>query len=279
MLTGLQGFDAVVGALMPGQVWCVAGRPCMGKTALLLDVALRVLERHATNVVFGTAQEEAARILLRAPPGTMSRFMPLPCIDRVFDGIEAGWHPEPHIYLLDVQDLGAAQVHCVAHRLKVAHPAGCGLAVSNGWAVRPLRPTRMERVVDGHRYAIEWERPARRLGVNQLMRAQRDAAAAGVPMLYGVCTAVAREGRGGPDVDELRAGPKVEHLHALQSVLRPGAVGAVLVHRPELYYADDEGRAAFEGVVELSSAVGVERRSASLSYRREEKRFADLWRH
>ncbi len=269
----------MVGALTPGQVWCVAGRPCMGKTALLLDVALRVLERHATNVVFGTAQEEATRILLRAPPGTMSRFLPLPSIDRVFEGIEAVWHPEPHIYLLDVQDLGAAQVHCVAHRLKAAHPVGCGLVVSNGWAVRPVRPTLMERVVDGHRYWLEWERPARRLGVDQLVRAQRDAVAAGVPMLYGVCTAFRREGRDGPDMYERREGPKVEHLHALQQVLRPGAVGAVLVHRPELYYAEDEGRAAFEGMVELSSGVGAERRSASLAYRREEKRFVDLQRH
>lgn len=271
MQSGLRGFDAVAGPLPPGAVCCVAGRPCVGKTSLLIDVALRVLQQQQTNVVFATAQQEAERILLRLPRGAMARFMPLPSIDRLFDAIEQFPEPEPHVYLLDVQDVGAVQAQCVAHRLKLASPAGCGLVVSDGWSVRPAAPTLIERVVDGHRYLLEWERPARRLRTADLAQARRDASASGIAMLYGVGTA-ARE-----DMD---VGPQIDDLREIGALVRAGGIGAVLLHRPELYLGHDEGRREIEGLVTLCSVTGGrEPRRSVLRYEPDERGFVDVARH
>jgi predicted ATP-dependent serine protease len=45
----------VLGDLVPGAMVSIAGHPGVGKTALLLDAAIRIHRSYGTNVVFATA--------------------------------------------------------------------------------------------------------------------------------------------------------------------------------------------------------------------------------
>lgn len=87
--TGLAGFDWTVVDLRPGEFYCVAGRPCTGKTQLLLDLALRVHRRYETNVVFATAQEFPEQIIARAPKSARACLVELPALGVLWpDGLE-----------------------------------------------------------------------------------------------------------------------------------------------------------------------------------------------
>jgi hypothetical protein len=79
--TGLAGLDAVLGDLVPGARVCMAGRPCTGKTALLLDAAIRIHRRYATNVIFATAQEFPSEIIERAPLEARPALVEIPALD------------------------------------------------------------------------------------------------------------------------------------------------------------------------------------------------------
>ena len=55
----------MIGTLGLGELYFVAVRSCMGKTALLLELALRIHQRYETNVVFATARELPEDILAK----------------------------------------------------------------------------------------------------------------------------------------------------------------------------------------------------------------------
>ena len=158
MKTDLKGFDSVCGPLEPGELVCVAGRPCTGKTVLLLDVALRVLRRYETNVVFATAGEMTEDLLTRVPVAARHLFIELPAraVLREDIGFPAG--RGPCIYLVDTQGVGPIRPHYIAHRLNAEHSSRCGLLVSDGWTVSVDRVTTVERAMAGVPYRLDLER-------------------------------------------------------------------------------------------------------------------------
>jgi hypothetical protein len=268
MRTGIAALDRVLGGLVPGRLHVLAGPPCSGKTTLLIEVALQVLRRCRTNVVFATAQETTPRLLVRVPRGSMGLFMPLSSLDRWWDALERWPEPEPRIYLLDVVEVGIGQPACLAHWLLVRHPARCGLLVSNGSCVQTTRPTQLERIVEGRRYWLDFERPARAWRASEVGQAVLDAAASGIPAMYGVGTC------GGPD---RVSGPSPVDLGSLGPALQRAGAPVVMLHRPELYLAHDEGRRDCAGLVTLS--VNGDARVQSLTFDETRQTLRDVVRH
>jgi hypothetical protein len=242
--TGLAGLDAVLGDLVPGALVCMAGRPCMGKTALLLDAAIRIHRRYATNVVFATAQEFPAEIIERAPPAARSALREIPALDVLRMRIPFPADSEPKIFLVDMHDVGATWPHVIAHRLQAEHPAGCGLMIANGWTVYPDRVTQVEVTIAGNRYRANFERPGLLLPAATFRAGCRYSWRSRVAALYGIRTA---------ENSEQWAGPKFRDLLHLSSAARKSTAVTVLVHRPELYLASGPEREAKRGLMELAN--------------------------
>ena len=99
MKTGLKEFDSVCGPLGLGELVCVAGRSCMGKTVLLLDLALRIHRRYETNVVFATCRELPEDLIAKAPVAVRHLFVELPARDLLREDIEFPVGRGPCIYL------------------------------------------------------------------------------------------------------------------------------------------------------------------------------------
>lgn len=266
MKTGLKEFDSVLGTLGLGELYCVAGRSCMGKTALLLDLALRIHRRYETNVVFATARELPEDLLAKVPPVSRHLFVELPVRDVLREDVEFPAGRGPCIYLLDTQGVGPTRPHYIAHRLNAEHRSRCDLLVSDGWSVTPDRVTYTKRVLGDTEYRLDCERPARVLSASTLARAKRFAGASGVATIYGIRTAAHDDEEGGPVLEDLRRLRPAVSKHVLRTVL---------LHRPELYLSHGEGREEVAGKIELSAAEGdkVGSRSAVLRYDAAKKRF------
>jgi replicative DNA helicase len=259
MKTGLKEFDAVCAPLGLGGLVCVAGRPCNGKTVLLLDLALRIHRRYETNVVFATARELPEDLLARAPVAVRHLLVELPARDLLREDIEFPVGRGPCVYLVDTQAVGPVRPHYIAHRLNAEHAARCDLLVSDGWSVTADRVTTVERAVAGVPYRLNLERAALTLAATTLVEAKRFAKASGVATVYGIRTAWH---------DDQERGPRLEDLLRQRSAVSKHALRTVLLHRPELYLAHDEGREAVAGIVELAAADerSSERRRVRLQY-------------
>lgn len=46
--TGFQQLDDIIGSISPGELHVIAGRPAMGKTTLMLDIALHIATSYHT---------------------------------------------------------------------------------------------------------------------------------------------------------------------------------------------------------------------------------------
>jgi hypothetical protein len=134
----------------------MAGRPCVGKTALLLDAAIRIHRRYATNVVFATAQEFPSDIIERDPLAARPTLMEIPALDILRMRTLFPADSAPKIFLVDMHDVGATWPHVIAHHLEVDHPAGCGLTIANGWTVYPDRVTQVEVTIAGKRFLADF---------------------------------------------------------------------------------------------------------------------------
>jgi hypothetical protein len=242
--TGLAGLDAVLGDLVPGALVCMAGRPCVGKTALLLDAAIRIYRRFGTNVVFATAHEFPSEIIERAPLAARPALMEIPALDVLRMQTPFPSDGEPKIFLVDMHGVGATWPHVLAHQLQVDHPAGCGLLIADGWGVYPDRGTRIEVELAGTRYIAAWERPCLRLSAATLQAGGRHAERSRVAAVYGIGTA---------ENDKQWSGPTLNDLMHLSSAVRASAAETVLVHRPELYLASGPQSEAKRGLIELTN--------------------------
>ena len=271
MKTGLKEFDAVCGPLGLGELVCVAGRPCNGKTALLLDLALRVHRRYETNVVFATARELPEDILAKAPVAARHLFVELPVRDLLREDVEFPVGRGPCIYLVDTQGVGPIRPHYIAHRLNAEHSSRCDLLVSDGWSVTADRVTTVERVVVGVPYRLDLERAALTLSASTMVHAKRFAHASGVATVYGIRSAWH---------DDQEHGPRFEDLRRLRAAVSKSVSRTVLLHRPELYLAHGEGREEVAGVIELAAegeGASAHRRSR-LRYDAARRRFRSLGR-
>lgn len=243
MTTGLAGLDAVLGDLVPGALVCIAGRPCVGKTALLLDAAIRIGRRYGTNVVFGTAHEFPSEIIERAPPAARPALIEIPPLDVLRMRIQFPSDGEPKVFLVDMHGVGATWPHVLAHHLQVDHPAGCGLLIADGWSVYPDRGSRIEAEVDGTRYIADRERRCLQLSAATLKAAIKHSEKSRVAAVFGVITA---------ENDRQWLGPTFNDLMHLSSAVRASASDTVLVHRPELYLASGPESEAKRGLIELT---------------------------
>ncbi len=266
MKTGLKEFDSVCGPLGLGELVCVAGRPCNGKTALLLDLALRIHRRYETNVVFATARELPEDLLAKAPAAARHLFVELPARDLLREDVEFPAGRGPCIYLVDTQGVGPTRPHYIAHRLNTEHRSRCDLLVSDGWTVTVDRVTTVERVVAGVSYRLNFERAALTLSAATLVDAQRFAKGSGVATIYGIRSAAH---------DDEESGPGLEDLRRLRSTVSKAAARTVLLHRPELYLAHGDGREEVAGVIELAAAGEgtLESRRSRLRYDAAKRRF------
>ena len=127
MKTGLKEMDSVLGTLAPGEVYSIVGRPCNGKTSLLLDIAIRIHRRHRTNVVFATASELPEAIVSRAPTLARRHFKILPAGEVLRQRGEIPIGRKPRIYVVDTQAVGSTLPHYIAHCLGAGRSTGCGL--------------------------------------------------------------------------------------------------------------------------------------------------------
>ena len=259
MKTGLGGFDSVMGNLGLGELYCIAGRPCTGKTLLLLHVALRIHRRYETNVVFATASEFPEAIIARAPAAARHLLVELPARDILREEVELPAGRGPCIYLVDAQGVGPARPHYIAHRLNAEHASRCDLLVSDGWTVSRDRVTTMERVLAGITYRLNCERAALTLSAATLLDAKRFAKGSGVATIYGIRTAAH---------DDQEHGPRLEDLLRLRPAVSKHALRTVLLHRPELYLSHGGRREAVAGRIELRAADGsaAGTRHAALQY-------------
>jgi replicative DNA helicase len=266
MKTGLKEFDSVCGSLGLGELVCVVGRPCHGKTALLLDLAVRIHRRYETNVVFATARELPEDILAKVPPASRHLFVELPVRDLLREDVEFPAGRGPCVYLVDTQAVGPARPHYIAHRLNSEHRSRCDLLVTDGWTVTVDRVTTVERAVAGVSYRLNFERAALKLSAATLAQANPFAKASGVATIYGIGTkAHEDEGRG----------PRLEDLRRLRTAVEKHAARTVLLHRPELYLPHGGGREEVAGVIELAAAGEgtLESRRSRLRYDAAKKRF------
>ena len=259
MKTGLAGFDAVMGNLGLGDLFCVAGRPSVGKTLLLLDVALRIHRRYETNVVFATAREFPEEIIAKAPAAARPFLVELPARDILRGDVDMPAGRGPCVYLVDVHAVGPTRPHYIAHRLNAEHSSRCDLLVSDGWTVHPDRVTYMKRVMAGVQYRLNCERAAMVLPSSALTDAKKFAAASGVATIYGIRTVWH---------DDQETGPRAEDLLRLRPAVGKSVSRTVMVHRPELYQPHVPGRKVNVGLIELTVADGSERssRRAELRY-------------
>lgn len=266
MKTGLASFDWTLGDLRLGELYCVAGRPCSGKTVLLLDVALRVHRKYRTNVVFATAQELPEQIVAMAPPSARPCLVELPSRELMRDELEFPQGREPCIYLVDVRSVGATWPHYLAHGLNVSQVSRCDLLVSNGWTVTSERGTYIKHVLESVPYRLNWARPPTLLAASTLARANRFAKGSGVASIYAVGTAWH---------DDQEQGPRAEDLLRLRAAAGRHAARTVLLHRPELYEPYEPGKKLNLCMTELSVAEAGEgeSRRTRLQYDLAKRRF------
>ena len=271
MKTGLKEFDAVLGPLGLGELYGVVGRPCHGKTLLLLDLALRVLRRYETNVVFASARELPEDIIAKAPMAARHVLVELPVRDLLREEVEFPVGRGPCIYLVDTQGVGVRRPHYIAHRLNAEHSSRCDLLVSDGWSVTADRVTTVERVVVGVPYRLDLERAALTLSASTLVHAKRFAHASGVATVYGIRSAWH---------DDQEHGPRFEDLRRLRAAVSKSVSRTVLLHRPELYLAHGGGREAMAGIVQLTAADEGSSggRRSRLQYDAAKRRFRSLGR-
>lgn len=245
MTTGLAVLDAALGGLVPGALVCMAGRPCVGKTDLLLDAAIRICRRFGTNVVFATAHEYPSEIIERSPLVAKPALMEIPTLDVLRMRNPFPSDGQSKIFVVDIHGVGATWPHVLAHQLQVDHPAGCGLLIADGWSAYPDRGTCIELELAGTRYVVAWERPCLRLSAATLRTGARHAERSSVATIYGIRTA---------ENDKQWLGPTFGDLLHLSSAARVSASETVLVHRPELYLASGPHSEANRGLIELTNA-------------------------
>lgn len=257
--SGLPAADEAIGALEPHSVVCVAGRPCMGKTALLLDVAVRIHKNYRTNVVIGTAQESPAEIVAMAPPSVRSSMVEIPALGAVSTDCPLPPSCEAKICLVEMPNGDPTCAHFIAHWIRSHHSAGCGLLVANGFTVYSEVGTRAALELEGVRYRVPIERSAARLSARAFAASLKLSRVSGVPTIYGVRSA---------SNNNQVLGPRPADLLHLHQVLRKFGIRTVLIHRPELYLptgACEEGK----GLVELAcfDTESTKPRRSRLRYR------------
>jgi hypothetical protein len=227
-----KGSDVGFFRLASGEVGAVLGRPSMGKTALLRDIAVDTCLGRKANVVFCSAREPVQRIVSRDLDGSV------PCVEVGASGLEqavARAEHGPAIYVLGapIDQIDRPARLC---RFLLDHSAaGCGLLVLDGWSVYQDPPMPLAMVIDGMKCLPS---PASELATvlraSDLESISEFARSSGISTLLGIRT---------QQNNRQAEGPRRDDLLDLQEPLERLTGMMLWLHRPEIYVPTAEWRA------------------------------------
>jgi hypothetical protein len=238
LFSGLSGLDYPLGGLSAGELLCVTGPPCSGKTLLLLDLAARICGRYGKNVVFWSAHQPSVYLARKMAIKGATRVAFAEETDFVVEWDE-GVGDSAGVVVAYSRSVKAERAHSLVELLTAEHPRGCAALVMDGWCTTPERRENIE-FVDGIA-AFPAERwPHTLLSVKDIHQAKLFAETNQLPVVMGVKTASLVD-------DEALA----NSFH-LSAQLQVAADRLVSLYRPELYVETSQAIAADKNVVCLS---------------------------
>jgi len=235
LYSGLVGLDYALGGIRLGELTCIAGPACMGKTLLLLELAARVSIRYRQNVLFYSVHKPSVYLAKKAQlRGDALVLFANESVD-VGPGSGTG---QAAIHLVDSNSATLEQVYHLAGRLR-GESAGCVILIMDGFCSYRERLFRFE-IVDGiaHYPAERW--PHALMSREMLVNAERFGLTSGIPTVVGVTTASLMD-------DEALA-----QSHPLESEIRRSADHWVVLHRPEIYRVSSERQDSERNLVRLT---------------------------
>jgi hypothetical protein len=200
----------------------MVGRPCVGKTALLIVIASRVHRRSRTNGVLATAQERGEALFALAPSALRRSMVSVGAQPGLASDPPVRPSNEPRLFLVEAFKGDLAGARFLAHCLQSNHPCGCGLLIENGWTVYSGGDTKARLRVGGATYRVPIEEGACRISVRSLRSSIEFARKSGVPVICGIRSASNKNQSRGPVPADL--------LH-LQPLVRTHSIREVLLHR------------------------------------------------
>ncbi|MGO9931895.1 MAG: hypothetical protein ACLPV8_08790 [Steroidobacteraceae bacterium] len=231
LFTGLPGLDYALGEIAPGEMVCISGPTCAGKTLLLLDLAARISSRYRQNVLFYSAHKPTVYLAKKAAlkGGTDVR------IWEDGDTRRGG----PAVYLLDSSTENTESAIAIAVRLEAEGAIPGAVLIMDGWSSYAQQTNQIE-VIDGT-LAYPAERwPHSLLSRERMGRLRELTHLTRLRVVLGVTTASLMD-------DEALA----NSLHH-ESEIRRNADHWVKLYRPELYKVTAEIRPEARNVVELT---------------------------
>ena len=238
LFTGLSGLDYALGGIGPGELSCVLGPPCMGKTLLLLELAARISDRYRQNVIFYSAHKPSVYLAKKAGLRGDAHVVFAEESRHRSGNVDPG-SDQAAIHFLDSNSADVDRACEIAGGLRNNHPAGCAVLILDGWSSYPERGTRFA-VVDGipHYPAERW--PHVQMSRETLMNVKRFSVASAMPVFVGVTTASLLD-------DEALAAS-----FGLETEVRMGADRLLSLYRPELYCCSAQVKPGDRNVVCLS---------------------------
>ena len=233
LYSGLPGFDYASGGVGAGEVVCLSGPSCMGKTLLLLDLASRICRRYGARVLFYSAHKPSVYIGKKA----------------ALKGGVPVWYWEdassdrggPTVCLLDSNTAIAESAFEIAVKLRGKSPSAALVLILDGWSTLPARSDGM-KVIDGiASYPAErW--PHTLMSQDLIGRFSDFSIMTGMPVVLGVTTA------------SLMDDEAIATSIALESGIASIANRCVKLHRSALYKVTADIGPAERNVVELTGS-------------------------
>jgi hypothetical protein len=231
--SGMSALDDSMGPLSPGNLICVAGRPCSGKTLLLLQMALNVSECCQTNVLFVSFREATNAIGAKAPMDARHRLLYADLEDVPETAGPDESDASPRVWMMAGVPADVPKITAAVARLQTGHPAGCGMVILDGWT-SDLNATR-KILFGSHRHTdLAACVPALTMGATPALLSDAHialshdlAGRAGISVLLGIQTAYN---------PQMHLGPKSADFLDRQDAVAYLTTQTVWLHRPEIYW-------------------------------------------
>jgi hypothetical protein len=219
--SGLPGLDYALDGILPGELSCITGPSCMGKTLLLLDLAARIVARYGRNVVFYSAHQPSVylsrKLATRGGPE-----IAFAGVRYSVDQYDQAIGSSASIILFDARSDDEPRALEFACTLVSEHPGGCAAVIMDGWSTyQPPLVNKQLLYEDGAFPAERWSNGL--LSIQTLDNVKRFGANLGIPVVIGVTTVSL--------MDEEAQAQSV----GLESELRIRADRLLSLLRPEIY--------------------------------------------